>query len=130
MDDEEAEALLRGLRASLGEFGHSSFALPRHALPEDRPDTNVRSELRRVLEEYEAVLVDAPTMAARTMKLLGARIIAFKPDPDDAGDRRDGAADGAGVKLTLDDLAEWIAIANQARETIADLRERIVDQAR
>ena len=131
MDDEQAEGLLQRLRAILAEFGSPSIVPPRYIDPEeDQPD--LRSELHRILDEYEAILVDAPKMMKTTMGILKARSRCFVDDGDDrrfavqgADARPHSAAD---VSLTADDMVVWLGIATEASGVIAELRERLDDQ--
>lgn len=133
MNDEEAEGLLRTLRATLAEFGSPAVIPPRHLAPEEgEPD--FRNELNRMLEEYEAVLVDAPKMMKATMDMLGARSLRFVADQDDmrfsvrSGDA--GPQNRPEITLTSDTVETWVAIANEASGVIAQLREHINDQPR
>lgn len=131
MDDEEAERLLRSLRASLAELGAVAGVPGRHALPEEGGDVGVREQLRLVLDEYEALLVDAPKMLQHTMDLIGARAITFKPDPGDARVRlRAGLGPSqddelASVTVSRDSLGEWLEIAGDAHRVISEVRGQL-----
>lgn len=134
MDTEEAEAMLRALRASLGEMGFSSFASD-HILSEAPRDTDAFGQLREVLDQYEAILVDLPAMAHQTMSQLEARVISFTRDPDDILEEEEGVYSRVRadtdvpeeVTLTRGDLEEWLQIAHQAAEVIAEIKGRIDD---
>ena len=133
MDEEEAEGLLRRLRADLAEFGGGLPTLARSAVPEDGRPVDVRAELRLVLDEYEALLVAAPKMVALTMSMLKARSMTVQPDWADsrfALSRTElrGAIDVEGVTVTADDLDEWLKIAVQSSDLIMQLRGRLDDQ--
>lgn len=133
MDDEEAEGLLQKLRAALAEFGSPAIVPPRHIDPEEgQPD--LRSELHRILDEYEAILVDAPMMMKTTMGILKARSLRFVADRDDrrfavrsADANPQSAAD---IALTTEDMEVWLGVAGEASGVIAELRERLDDQPR
>jgi len=130
VDEEEAEDLLRALRSSLSEFGSPAVVPPHHGVPEDgEPD--VRSELDRIIDEYEAILVDTPEMMKTTMSLLRARSISFTPDASDIrfGDGGARASEMSEVTLSPDDMGEWLTIASEARRVIAELRWRLNDDA-
>jgi hypothetical protein len=132
LDNEEIESMLRALRGALGEAGFGTAGLSRDAPPEEGPVLDGRGELMRVIEEYEAILVLAPTMTAETMRILDARSIEFVPDPSDlrfTNARIDGArrlaSPGEGVSITADDLAEWMGIASQASTIITEVRRML-----
>jgi hypothetical protein len=136
MDNDEADRLLRGLRATLGEFGATTIGPPRHAAIEDGPEPDVRTELRWLLDEYEAILVDAPEMIQWTMRSLGARSLTFTLDSDDM---RFGQGDAGararpdeipGVTFTPESIGEWLQIAGDASEVIAELRRELDAQPR
>lgn len=96
MDEETAGNLLHSLRSALADQG-SPYSLPqRDGFPEEG-DPDLHSELARIIDEYEALLVDTPEMMKTTMDMLGARTLTFKADPSDLRfeDGR-GAASGGG----------------------------------
>jgi hypothetical protein len=131
VNDEEAQRLLRSFQASLAELEAVVGFAARHALPEEGGDMGVREQLRLVLDEYEALLVDAPKMLQYTMDLIGARTMNFRPDPDDARLRlretlrRDQEDALAGVTFSRDSVGEWLEIAREADKVISELRGRL-----
>jgi len=132
LNEEEARELLRALRINLAEFGSTAISSAHDAFPEDG-DVSVYRELARVIDEYAAILVDTPEMMKTTMGLLQARSISFASDPSDIRFENTGdgifAANRPSITLALEDLDEWLGIANEAREIISELKRRLNDNS-
>jgi hypothetical protein len=146
LDDEEMEAMLRGLRGALAQAGFRVGGGSREAALEnvDAPDSGdvpgPRGELLRLLDLYEEVLVLAPKSVAATIGLLEAASIQFATDRSDTrfaadirgriGRATDGEGGVAGVTITADALDEWMEVASRAAAAIAEIRRRLDEDDR
>lgn len=146
LDDEEMEAMLRGLRGALAQAGFRDGGGSREVAledgevpnPSDVPDS--RGELLRLLDLYEEVLVLAPMTVAKTMGLLEAASIQFAPDRSDLRfaanvrnrvGRAAGGEDGVdGVTITANSMGEWMEVASRAAAVIAEIRRRLDEDDR
>ena len=96
---------------------------------EATPPPGVRSQVSYLLDELNAILVEAPFMVSATMEMLGAQSLVFSRDVLDA------LSEGEEVQLSgslepvntfsirPDQLAAWDENAIRAREFIARFRE-------
>jgi len=128
MTEEEAADSVRLLQLQLAELGAALLGTnARSVAINDFHEVSSRQELALLLDELEAVLVDAPKMIELTLETLGASRLTFSADDLPSGAVAASPITDGDVSITSDSLGVALQNAETASGILSELRRRLND---